>query len=83
MYVYTLSSGSPEGNQPHNEHHRFMIRLGICYSRFARIKVQFSIFLPTIGGEDALSRPDSRKPWVTDPKSVNDTVYIRYIIDVT
>ena len=47
-----------------------MIRLGICDSRFAGIRVQICVFLLTVGVESANLHPDSRKPRVTNPKSV-------------
>ena len=40
----------------------FIIRLGICDSRFAWIREQMCVFQPTVGGESASLHPDSRKP---------------------
>ena len=35
------------------------------------LMVQICVFLPTVGGDCANLHPDSRKPRVTNPKSVH------------
>ena len=56
------------------ECNRLLTRLGICDSRFAWIRVQICVFLPTVGGEGAKLHPDSRKPRVTNPKSADHSL---------